>query len=347
MYNAEGKSQRIMVILSSYRSPRRLKATGIALFLVLAVMLLARYGITYPMEQAMQPIPSSQEAAHTSPENTAAGGLVDRVISGPDPDEWVAGDIPSHLVNASYDDPELLKHLREHWILPPPDKPRDLEHPEKSHYSQVGQSRLVNDLLKDKTNGFFIELGAADGEKLSNTLFFEKSRNWTGLLIEPNPTTFSVLRNKHRHAYLVNACVSPTGRVSMLNFTMSGLTSGLTDFMEISHKNSIFQRKTVSGFVPVPCFPIGSLLRSIGVSHVDYFSLDVEGPEMDILRSFPFDDVTVAVFTIEFSVKDCADCAVAKLKWIRNLFKHLGNYVEVRTSFGIDAMFLRTTLEHP
>jgi len=36
-------------------------------------------------------------------------------------------------------------------------------------------------------HGFFIEIGSYDGESLSNTLFFEMRRNWTGLLIEANP----------------------------------------------------------------------------------------------------------------------------------------------------------------
>ena len=39
--------------------------------------------------------------------------------------------------------------------------------------------------LIKKTGGYFIELGAADGLTQSNTAFLEKSREWTGLLIEP------------------------------------------------------------------------------------------------------------------------------------------------------------------
>ena len=36
-------------------------------------------------------------------------------------------------------------------------------------------------VMKDqKTNGFFIESGAYDGEHLSNTLYFELERNYTG-----------------------------------------------------------------------------------------------------------------------------------------------------------------------
>ena len=33
----------------------------------------------------------------------------------------------------------------------------------------------------------------------------------------------------------------------------------------------------------------------MGVAKVDYFSLDVEGNEMDILRTIPFDEVDITV----------------------------------------------------
>ena len=48
-------------------------------------------------------------------------------------------------------------------------------------------------------NGFYIEIGAFDGLNQSNTWFYEKELNWSGLLIEPNPKFFKRLtkyRNK-------------------------------------------------------------------------------------------------------------------------------------------------------
>ena len=39
----------------------------------------------------------------------------------------------------------------------------------------------------------------------------------------------------------------------------------------------------------IPCFPLQTLLAAIGVTHVDYFSLDVEGLEFKILKTLPFD----------------------------------------------------------
>ena len=38
-----------------------------------------------------------------------------------------------------------------------------------------------NILIEGKTNGFYVEAGALDGETHSNTLFFELHRNFSGM----------------------------------------------------------------------------------------------------------------------------------------------------------------------
>lgn len=57
--------------------------------------------------------------------------------------------------------------------------------------------------------GFFIECGALDGERSSNTIFFEQKRGWTGLLIEMDPSWYLQLRGKNRKSFSINACISP------------------------------------------------------------------------------------------------------------------------------------------
>ena len=43
---------------------------------------------------------------------------------------------------------------------------------------------------------------------------------------------------------------------------------------------------------PVPCYPVETLLYALNVTKVDFFSLDVEGQELAILKTIPFDKVT-------------------------------------------------------
>ena len=63
--------------------------------------------------------------------------------------------------------------------------------------------------------------------------------------------------------------------------------------MKISdNKSNIAKRST---FTNVVCFPLFGVLKALNVTKVDYFSLDVEGNEMDVLRTIPFDDIDITV----------------------------------------------------
>lgn len=56
--------------------------------------------------------------------------------------------------------------------------------------------------------GFFVEVGAVDGDFMSQTLYLEKNLNWTGLLIEPDPRAFDKLKQIKRNAWLTSLCIS-------------------------------------------------------------------------------------------------------------------------------------------
>ena len=118
-----------------------------------------------------------------------------------------------------------------------------------------------------------------------------------------------------------------------------------------------FNKKTN---ITTQCFTLYSILLALGHTHVDYFSLDVEGPELDILQTIPFDKITIDVLSVEYKVT-CDDKeewvrrSFEKLQRIRKFFKKLGNYKEVailpwgssinpnkEEGKGLDVIFQRT-----
>jgi len=52
----------------------------------------------------------------------------------------------------------------------------------------------------------------------------------------------------------------------------------------------------------VSCFPLNSVTAALGVTHVDYLSLDVEGPELEILATVDWTRLRVDVITVEYRV---------------------------------------------
>ena len=49
------------------------------------------------------------------------------------------------------------------------------------------------------------------------------------------------------------------------------------------------------GFAEVQCLPVYSILLALNVTTVDYFSLDVEGHELEVLRTIPWNKVDIKV----------------------------------------------------
>ena len=160
------------------------------------------------------------------------------------------------------------------------------------NYSQLGQDKIVDKLLKHRTNGFFVEAGAYDGETFSNTLFLEKERNWTGLLVEADPQLFQILKGRNRRAYLSKTCLSTTPYAVTANFTFADALGGLT---ATDHKDQ------VTGTGAVQCIPFISYLLALNIHHIDYFSLDVEGTEAEVLRQIDFQRFRIDVLSIEYA----------------------------------------------
>ena len=57
--------------------------------------------------------------------------------------------------------------------------------------------------------------------------------------------------------------------------------------------------------IQVLCFPFHSILSAIGNPSVDYFSLDIEGIELDVLKTIPWDKVDIKVACIVQLMNEC------------------------------------------
>ena len=171
--------------------------------------------------------------------------------------------------------------------------------------SQLGQSSYIDQVLKGMRNGFYIEAGAHDGEHVSNSIFFEFNRDWTGLLIEPVPELFVELKQADRSAYILNVCIAKK-TPTITKFRVLGSLSGRENNMDGHHQdrisaesNSTNQDKSQT--IYVPCYSLNTIMRALGVSNVDYFSLDVEGGEYDVLQSIDFNAINITTFSVEYT----------------------------------------------
>ncbi|BCY27828.1 FkbM family methyltransferase [Flavobacterium okayamense] len=177
----------------------------------------------------------------------------------------------------------------------------------KLFYSQFNQDEIINILLNNKKDGFFIDIGAYDGITFSNSLFFEKHCNWKGICFEPNPISFKKLE-KIRDSILINGGVSDKN--SILKFEkLSGsqeleMLSGFSDFFNEEHKlrinNELNEVKNSSReTILIETFSLNKVLQDNNIERVDYCSIDTEGGEFNILKTIDFNSIYISSLTIE------------------------------------------------
>ena len=60
-------------------------------------------------------------------------------------------------------------------------------------------------------------------------------------------------------------------------------------------KKQIDRKRSEEHMVSVQCFPLYSILLAVNQTRVDYFSLDIEGYELKVLQTIPWDKVDIKV----------------------------------------------------
>lgn len=224
----------------------------------------------------------------------------------------------SDLIGLHQDDPKLIKAIKDRVLIPPPipKKKLNLVVPLTSFRlkGQFGQSYAMEEIFqknkllkkrskKKKTQQFYIEAGASCGEEISNSLFFEVKHDWTGLLVEPNPDFIEQLKAKNRNAWILPHCLSVTENVELVDFDAAKYNGGIIfdDKLpsDIGRKTPKTQKLPHERTLKVQCFPLQAVLQALDNPRIDYFSLDVEGSEYQILQTLNWSKVNITALTVE------------------------------------------------
>src|SRR3954447_25988846 len=180
--------------------------------------------------------------------------------------------------------------------------------------SQIGQDRWVSEkVFPGVTNGYFLDVGSADGFVNSNTWALEQ-RGWKGICVDPFPSNM-----QGRTCQMFREAVDAEGghRVS---FAADGELGGITDYID-RYKGSVKKTKTVD----LTTVALGDILqRAHAPSYVNFMSLDIEGAELEALRGFPFDRYKLGSIAIEHNYEE------PKRSQIEELLKSKG-YTKVHT----------------
>ena len=193
-----------------------------------------------------------------------------------------------------------------------------------TYYGQAGQDKWVLDtVFPDVRDGYFLDVGSADGTQLSNTKMLE-ARGWTGVCVDPFPTNM-----QDRTCRMMKEVVfDETGKTVSFKAAeaLGGITSTLNTYKDTPE---VAASRTVT-FVTTS---LRDLLARVGAPpFIHYMSLDIEGAELDALKGFPFDRHRLGALTVEHNFEE------PKRSQIEALLKAHG-YVRVH-SHHVDDYYL-------
>lgn len=184
-------------------------------------------------------------------------------------------------------------------------------------FSQLGQDLEVLKFYNNKMDGFFIEIGASDGIELSNTYLLEKMYNWKGICVEPVPKRFTLLCKNRPNSLCYDYAVYNESNKSVI-FDIANnydLLSGISANIDC-HISTVNANKTQ---ITVNTISLNDLLeKSNAPEFIDYMSIDTEGSELEILKTFNFEKYRFGLIHLEHNYLE------PKRTQIRNLLTSNG-----------------------
>ena len=179
-------------------------------------------------------------------------------------------------------------------------------HLEKDWYkSQSREDKELEKWFKGICNGTYLEIGGLNGIRFSNSYVYNKGLNWTGVLVEASPRNYQQLvRNRPNEIANVHAGVCE--KEMDLHWVESHpnalyATGGFQEFADPEFQKLWWSEGQIQNAQVIKCRTLEQiLLETVGPGfYFDFFSLDVEGAELSVLRSINFDQVGFGVILVE------------------------------------------------
>lgn len=200
------------------------------------------------------------------------------------------------------------------------------------YYSQFEQDKYLNEnIFKNKSEGYFVDIGAYDGVHCSNSLFFEEL-GWNGICVEPIAKLYEVMTQK-RSCRCVQGVISDKDTDNVIFCEIDGyceMLSGILDDYDSRHVNRIYTEQQVHGGnrkkIEVKNYKFSDIIDR---TDIDILDIDTEGNEKQILSTIDYNKYNIKTILVENNYND---------QELTNLL--INNNFYLATSLGCDQLYI-------
>ena len=154
----------------------------------------------------------------------------------------------------------------------------------KKTYSMFGEDLKIKNFFKNKKKGFYVDIGCYHPLDGNNTYLLYK-KGWSGVNVDINKTSIELFKIARKKDFNFNIAISDKSKKVRVFFRKK-----INMLNTIVKKNAItnFQKGFSSAYIK--SISLNSILKSLNLKNekIDFLNLDVEGNELNVLKSFNF-----------------------------------------------------------
>lgn len=174
-------------------------------------------------------------------------------------------------------------------------------------YSQGGEQNAIGNCFGNKI-GNCLSIGENDGQTFSNVLALIE-KGWGAYLVEPSPTAFRKLVDKHlnnKNVFWANIAIGENNGAAKMYDSGTHLNNGDTSLLSTLKKSETDRWAGTTTFeeIEVEVWSFRKLMRESPFETYDFISIDAEGNDLLILKQMNLISLGCKCICIEHNSDD-------------------------------------------
>lgn len=165
-------------------------------------------------------------------------------------------------------------------------------------YAQEGEDLILRRIFAGQKNGFYIDVGAHHPKRFSNTYIFY-CMGWKGINIDARPGSMTLFRQQRARDINLEIGISEVeGARNYYQFEESALNGFSTDLSTSRMKSGV---SMLVSETMIQTLPLKQILSKYiqELRPIDFLTIDVEGMDLEVLRSNDWDKFRPKVVLVE------------------------------------------------